>query len=141
VEQIEWLTGAGFQSSVPYTEILFFTVISSLRPEKWFRFFYRDFHRSWPVFFGKCSGSLREGFGISRRLPEETSKKPRKQPVWNPGADFVRNDGQTAPKSLGKKFPYTVPNSEIRFPGAPIFVEPAGEPPAFYGSMAQHVNT
>jgi hypothetical protein len=37
---------AGFQSSVPYTGILFFTVIASLRPEKSFRFSYRHFHRS-----------------------------------------------------------------------------------------------
>jgi hypothetical protein len=132
VEQIEWLTGTGFQSSVPYTEIFFFTVTPFYWRKNCFGAFTRIFPRLWPVFFGKCSGSVREGFGISRTLPEETPKKPRRQPGWNPAADFVRNGGQTAPKSPEKKFPYTVPNSEIWFPGAPIFVGQAGELPALY---------
>jgi hypothetical protein len=103
-----------------------------LLAEKLFRGLTRIFPRLWPVFFGKCSGSVREGFGISRTLPEETPKKSRRQPGWNPAADFVRNGNQTAPKSPEKKFPYTVPNSEIWFPGAPIFVGQAGELPALY---------
>jgi hypothetical protein len=74
------------------------------------------------------SGSVREAFGEASGVPEGFPKKSRRQPGRNPAGDFTRNGGQTAPKFPEKKFPYTVPNSEILFLGSPIFVRPVKNP-------------
>jgi hypothetical protein len=82
------------------------------------------------------SGSVREVFGKASGFPEDFPKKPRRNPENNlSGIRPQILSGKTAKllqNPRKEKLPYTVPNSEIRFPGAPIFVEPAGEPPAFY---------
>jgi hypothetical protein len=119
---------AGFPYTVPYTEILFPAITPFYWRKNRFGTLTGIFPHPGPVFFGKCSGSLRGGFGSSRRIPEETPKKSRRQPGRNPAGGFTRNGGQTAPKFPEKKFPYTVPNSEIWLPGTPIFVGPVKNP-------------
>ena len=96
---------AGFPSSVPYTEILFFHPPRLSLAGKRFRFLYRTFHPCSPVFFWKCSGSVREGFGNSRTLPEETPKKPRIQSACNPPRRICPGHPSAAPKSTKERIP------------------------------------
>jgi hypothetical protein len=66
--------------------------------------------------FGKCSGRLREFPNTSRRNLEETPDTTGRQTRYPACPPPV-------PKSPEKKFPYTVPNSEIPLPARRIFAE------------------